>query len=198
MERYAACESGDDQVHTVHLRRWSLLPTGRAWDGLFDMEINFVPGVIVCLSQTAYVERLAAKFDMQNVKAVRSPQQHNERMPATETNRTKINDVQLPYRELIGSLQYVVACTRPDMACVVRALGRYNGAYTRDNFRMAQRAVRYLLGTKQYGLVYRRPVGVLPSINAFTGADHAMCQDTSRANTGFVLQLNSLTSEVRK
>ncbi|KAG3052437.1 hypothetical protein PI125_g26152 [Phytophthora idaei] len=156
------------------------------------MEINFIPGVIACLSQTAYVERLVTRFNMQNMKGVRSPQQHNERMPTTEANKARINSNKLPYRELIGSLQYVVACTRPDMACAVRALGRYNGAYTKDNYKMAQRAVRYMLNTNHVGLVYR-PVEGLLTLDALSDADHAMCRDTSRSNTGFVLQLQGLT-----
>lgn len=61
----------------------------------------------------------------------------------------------LPYREMTGSLQYIVTCTRPDMANVVRCLGKYNGAFTRENFTMAKRVVRYLVGTKHFGLVYR-------------------------------------------
>ncbi|KAE9058730.1 hypothetical protein PF010_g30891 [Phytophthora fragariae] len=156
---------------------------------LLGMEINFQPGVILCLSQTAYIERMAAHFRMEHAKMVRSPQMHNERMPPIETDKTQVNDESLPYREIVGSLQYLVACTQPDMASVVRCLGKYNGAYTRANFTMAKRAIRYLLGTKNYGLVYR-PADTSPLLTAFADADHAMCADTSRSNTGFVLQLN--------
>ncbi|KAE9233117.1 hypothetical protein PF004_g9734 [Phytophthora fragariae] len=156
---------------------------------LLGMEVNFQPGVILCLSQTAYVERLATRFQLEHARTVRSPQMHNERMPPIETDKTQVNNASLPYREIVGSLQYLVACTRPDMASVVRCLGKYNGAYTRENFAMAKRAVRYLLGTKTFGLVYR-PTDAMPLLIAFADADHAMCADTSRSNTGFVLQLN--------
>lgn len=37
---------------------------------LLGMEISFIPGVIVCLSQTAYMERLAAKLNMQSKRGV--------------------------------------------------------------------------------------------------------------------------------
>ncbi|KAG2883847.1 hypothetical protein PC116_g25399 [Phytophthora cactorum] len=59
---------------------------------LLGMEINFKPGVILCTSQTAYVERLASRFRMKNARTVRSPQMHNERMPAIEKDTSKIND----------------------------------------------------------------------------------------------------------
>lgn len=117
---------------------------------------------------------------------------HNERMPEIEKDKSKINDAALLYREMIGSLQYVVACTRPDMANVVHCLGKYNGAFTRENYTVAKRAIRYLIGTKHFGLVYR-PTIAPPLLSAFSDADHAMCKDTSRSTTGSVLQLNGYT-----
>ncbi|OWZ13279.1 Gag-pol Polyprotein [Phytophthora megakarya] len=75
------------------------------------------------------------------------------------------------------------------MANVVRCLGKYNGAYTRENFTMAKRAIRYLIGTKHLGLVYR-PITRSPTLTAFADADHAMCKDSSQFTTGFTLQLN--------
>ncbi|KAF4037013.1 hypothetical protein GN244_ATG10863 [Phytophthora infestans] len=57
---------------------------------------------------------------------------------------------------------------------------------------MDRRAVRYILNTKHVGLVYR-PVGGLLTLDEFSFADHAMCRDSSRSNTGFVLQLQGLT-----
>lgn len=56
----------------------------------------------------------------------------------------------------------------------------------RENFTMAKRAIRYLVGTKNLGLVYQL-VDALPLLNASTGADHAMCQDMSQSNTGYML-----------
>ncbi|KAE9356332.1 hypothetical protein PR003_g2374 [Phytophthora rubi] len=159
---------------------------------LLGMEINFEPGVILCMSQTAYVERIAVRFRMEQAKAVRSPQMHNDRMPEIEKDKSKINDAALLYREMIGSLQYVVACARPDMANVVRCLGKYNGAFTRETYTMAKRAIRYLIGTKHFSLVYRSTIAP-PLLTAFSDADHAICKGTSRSTTGFVLQLNGYT-----
>ncbi|KAG2789812.1 hypothetical protein PC116_g9315 [Phytophthora cactorum] len=100
-----AAKPMDIQVVVQELgAKFALKDLGRV-KHLLGMEINFIPGVIACLSQTAYVERLATRFNMQNIKGVRSPQQHNERMPAEETNKARINSNKLPYKELIGSLQ---------------------------------------------------------------------------------------------
>ncbi|KAF4149156.1 putative CCHC-type domain-containing protein, partial [Phytophthora infestans] len=113
---------------------------------------------------------------MQNMRGVKSPQQPIKQIPATEMDNHKINNNKLPYRAVVVSLQYLVAWTRSDMAFVVRALGRYNGAYTQDNYKIAMRAVRYMLNT-----------------SIWNDADHAIGCDTSHTNTGFVLHLQGLT-----
>ncbi|OWZ21915.1 LOW QUALITY PROTEIN: hypothetical protein PHMEG_0003467 [Phytophthora megakarya] len=117
---------------------------------LLGMEINYLPGCMLCLVQKAYIERLA------------------------ET-------------EIVGSLQYLVACTRPDLANTVRTLGRYMGAYTAENYRAEQRVVRYALTTNKMGLSVTPE---FPVLDAFCDADHQSCPETSRSVTGFLLRLH--------
>jgi hypothetical protein len=111
---------------------------------LLSMEIHYEPGVMLCLSQSAYIDRLLVEFGMNNAKSVGSPQMHNEKMLPLERDRTEVNDPSTPYREIVGKLKYLVTCTRPDIANAVRCLGRHAGAYTKDNFASAKRVLQYL------------------------------------------------------
>lgn len=86
-------------------------------------------------------------------------------------------------------MQYLVVCTRPDLANAVRTLGRYKSAYTAENYRAAQRVVRYALATKSMGLVYRF-TPEFPMLDALCDADHQSCPDTSRSVTGYMLRLH--------
>ncbi|OWZ03552.1 polyprotein [Phytophthora megakarya] len=160
---------------------------------LLGMEINYKPGEILCISQTAYIDRMLQRFGLATAKSVRSPQMQNEPTLPVEKKTKFINDADLPFREMVGSLQYLVHCTRPDLANVVRTLGRYGSAYTKQNFRQAQRVMKYLLGTKYLGLVYRfadiRNSGLY--LDAFADADHAGCPETSKSVSGWVLRLNT-------
>ncbi|OWY99073.1 hypothetical protein PHMEG_00029996 [Phytophthora megakarya] len=70
------------------------------------------------------------------------------------------------------------------MACVARNLGKYDGAFTRENFLVAKRVIIYLIGSKHKNLVHRKSEA-LPMLTA----DHAMGKDTSGSNTGFVRPL---------
>ena len=160
---------------------------------LLGMEVHYRPGVILCLSQTAYIDRMLLQFQMDQAKTVRSPQMQNEKMLVKETDINKINDPNVPYRELVGELQYLVTCTRPDIANAVRSLGRHTDAYTTENYARAKRVLRYLKETRTFGLIYKREEAVPNNewmVCAYSDADHANCPNTSRSVTGFVLQIN--------
>jgi hypothetical protein len=119
---------------------------------------------------------------------------HNEKMLPLEKDKSKVNDPAFPYRQLVGKLQYLVSCTRPDIANAVRCLGRHAGSYTKENFTSAKRVLQYLAGTRTNGLVYRRSSAVqggMLQLSAYSDADHANCRDTSRSISGHVLKLNN-------
>ncbi|XP_068649633.1 secreted RxLR effector protein 161-like [Aristolochia californica] len=62
----------------------------------------------------------------------------------------------IPYASAVGSLMYVQVCTRPDIAFAVGMLGRYQSNPGLDHWRAAKKVMRYLQGTKDYMLMYRR------------------------------------------
>ncbi|KAE9331793.1 hypothetical protein PF008_g15251 [Phytophthora fragariae] len=161
---------------------------------LLSMEIYYEPGRTLCLSQSAYIDRPLAEFGMSNTSTAKSPHMHNEKMLRLEKDKSKVNNPVLPYRQLVGKLQYLVSCTRPDIANAVRCLGRHAGAYTKENFTSAKRVLKYLAGTRTYGLVYRRPSAVQDGklqLYAYSDADHVNCPDASRSISGHVLKLNN-------
>ncbi|POM58564.1 putative transposable element [Phytophthora palmivora] len=163
-------------------RKFRLKDLGRV-KHLLGMEINYKPGKLLCISQTAYIERMLVKFGLAAAKPRTLPIEKDPKL---------INDATVPFREMVGSLQYLVHCSRSDLANAVRTLGRYGSAYTKENFRQAQRVMRYLGGTKHFGLVYRfsnASEGGM-TLDAFADADHAGCPETSKSVTGWALRLN--------
>ncbi|OWZ04122.1 hypothetical protein PHMEG_00024032 [Phytophthora megakarya] len=90
---------------------------------------------------------------MENCRAVATPQTLGT-LPLTATSDVEnVNGSNIPYRALVGCLQYLVQCTRPDLANAVRTLGKYLNKYTHENYTMGKRVLRYLHGTIDYGLV---------------------------------------------
>ncbi|KAK4395840.1 Retrovirus-related Pol polyprotein from transposon TNT 1-94, partial [Sesamum angolense] len=74
--------------------------------------------------------------------------------PMNDLEREQMKDIL--YASAIGSLMYAQVCTRPDNAFAVGMLGRYQSNLGLDHWRAAKKVMRYLKGTKDYMLMYRR------------------------------------------
>ena len=62
----------------------------------------------------------------------------------------------IPYASIVGSLMYAQTCTRPYINFVVEMLGRYQSNPGMDHWKAAKKVLRYLQGTKDHMLTYRR------------------------------------------
>ena len=62
----------------------------------------------------------------------------------------------IPYASAMGSLMYAQTCTRPDISFVVGMLGRYQSDSGFEHWKAAKKVMRYLQGTKDYMLTYKR------------------------------------------
>jgi hypothetical protein len=61
----------------------------------------------------------------------------------------------ISYASIVGSLLYAQVCTKPDIAMTVGMLGRYQSNPGMEHWKAAKKVLRYLQGTKDYGLTYR-------------------------------------------
>lgn len=62
----------------------------------------------------------------------------------------------IPYREAVGMLNYLVTCTRPDIAYSVGSLCRYVTRPGMRHWTAVKRCLRYLQGTADRGITYQR------------------------------------------
>jgi len=65
----------------------------------------------------------------------------------------------IPYESVVGSLMYVMVCTRPDIAHGVGVLIRYMSTLGKEHWTTAKRVFRYLSGTKDYDIFYQGKLG---------------------------------------
>ena len=75
---------------------------------------------------------------------------------------------QKDYASIIGSLRYATDCTRSDIAYAVGVLSRFTSKLSKDHWLAIERVMRYLIGTKNYGLFYKKYLAV---IEDFSDAD---------------------------
>ncbi|KAG2990649.1 hypothetical protein PC121_g6111 [Phytophthora cactorum] len=160
---------------------------------LLGMEITYIPGQAMWISQRGYIEKILERFQMDPCRAVATPQALGELPLSATSDQEGVNDSSLPYREIVGCLQYLVQCLRPELANAVRTLGKYLDKYTQANFTMAKRVLRYLRGTVDYGLVRKKLESPDLHFTAYADADLGNEKDDRHSITGFVLQLNGCT-----
>ncbi|XP_039135092.1 secreted RxLR effector protein 161-like [Dioscorea cayenensis subsp. rotundata] len=93
----------------------------------------------------------------------------------------------VPYASAIGSLMYAQVCTRPDIDFVVGLLGRYLSNPGKDHWTAVKNILRYLKGTKDYMLTYKRVENL--ELIGYTDSDFASCADDRKSTSGYIFTL---------
>ncbi|KAJ9555756.1 hypothetical protein OSB04_010370 [Centaurea solstitialis] len=142
------------------------------------------------LSQKAYIERVLERFAMATCSASVAPIQKGDKFglyqcPKNELERKQMEKI--PYASLVGSLMYAQVCTRPDISFAVGMLGRYQVNPGMDHWRAAKKVLRYLQGTKDLCLTYRKSKQL--ELVGYSDSDYAKCVDTMKSTSGYIFLL---------
>ncbi|RWR85165.1 putative Polyprotein [Cinnamomum micranthum f. kanehirae] len=161
----------------------------------FDMkdlgEANFILGMKITkscdgifLDQSHYVEKILKKYNYNDCKHVVTPFDSSTHLFPVENDNDVIN--QKEYASIIGSLRFATDCTRPDIAYAVGVLSRFTSKPGRDHWHAIERVMKYLFGTKNYGLFYKKYPAVL---EGFSDADWNTLSGDSLSTTGYIFTL---------
>ncbi|KAE8903546.1 hypothetical protein PF005_g21281 [Phytophthora fragariae] len=160
---------------------------------LLGIEIKYISGQVMWISQRGYIEKILNRFNMDKCRAVATPQTVGALPLPAASDAEDVNDKNIPYRAIVGCLQYLVQCSRPELANAVRTLVKCLNKYTHENYSMAKRVLRYLRGTLDYGLVWEMKETLDLHFVAYADADLGNEKDDRHSITGYVLQLNGCT-----
>jgi Reverse transcriptase (RNA-dependent DNA polymerase) len=120
----------------------------------------------IWIGQRQYAKNVLARFGMSDCKPRVAPLDANMQL----CKSGKPLGLDMPYRELVGSLLYLSTCTRPDLAHSVGMLSRFVSAPTEEHWAAAKQVLRYIAGTIELGIVYGgatgEPIGYSDSIFA--------------------------------
>jgi len=162
----------------------------------FDMSdlglLSFYLGIEVCqgasgisLCRAHYAKRILELGDMVGCNSVHTPMEEKLKL-SRESEAEEVNVTH--YRRLVGSLRYLVH-TRPDLAFAVGYVSRFMERPTAEHLQAVKRILRYVAGTLDYGLVYKR----IPGTASFVGycdSDLAGDVDTSKSTSGTMFFLS--------
>ena len=139
---------------------WFLGTVFKCSDGMIEM------------NQTRYIEKVLEKFGMNNCKPKTTP---------SVLGFDKVIDMESPvledpnsYRQIVGSLIYVMTGTRPDLCHIVTKLSQHMSKPTVAALNAAKHVLRYLKGTSVLSLKFRKMEHPLELIG-FSDSDWGGC-----------------------
>jgi hypothetical protein len=111
------------------------------------------------MDQEKAINDMASRYRMDTTKGKALPLPQGtiltkDMAPKTDEEKDDMEDV--PYKSLIGSLLYVARVTRPDIMYAVSFLSRFSSNPGRNHWTAAQGVLKYLIGTSNMGLMYKR------------------------------------------
>ena len=105
--------------------------------------------------------------------------------PQNEWERKQM--ARIPYASTVECLMYAQTCTRIDISFVVGMLGRYQSNPRLDHWKAAKKVMRYLQGTKDYMLTFKR-FDNLKAVG-YSDSDFARCVDSRKSTFGYLFML---------
>ena len=167
-----------------------------SWYLGMSVERDMAAGITV-LHQRKFTEDILAKYGFQDCKPQSTPSNgtvltgdfHYVDDAHREVERQNVAALakELPYRHVVGSLQYLVHNTRPDIAFAVGQVSKFCEQPNSTHYVALKRILRYLKGTCDSGLVYKR--GEDPHVIGYSDADYAGDLETRRSRSGYAFFL---------
>ncbi|XP_011090563.1 uncharacterized protein LOC105171225 [Sesamum indicum] len=105
--------------------------------------------------------------------------------PKTDEELRKMFDI--PYASAIGSIQYVVQCTRPDVAFALSVTSRYQACAGEPHWTVVKIILKYLRRTTDMFLVYDGGELIL---EGHSNARFQSDEDDAKSQSGSVFRLN--------
>ena len=136
-------------------------------------------GIFIC--QRKYAAEVIERFGMMGFNSVCNPIVPGQKIGRDEAGE-KVDSTL--YKQMVGSLMYLTA-TRPDLMYAVSLISRFMANPTQLHFAVAKRIMRYLKGTMEYGIWYKKEgeAGLI----GYNDSDYAGDIDDSKSKYGYVL-----------
>ncbi len=135
------------------------------------------------MNQKRYILRILERFSMSDCKPRSIPCEqkldYNSDSDPVDPKR---------YREAVGSLIYLMTCTRPDLSWIVSKLSQYLSDPYEQHWSTVKHVMRYLKGTIDHELCYKKSDEKLKLV-AYSDADWASDLNDRRSTTGYCFSL---------
>ena len=144
---------------------------------------------IVYLDQTDKVQSILKEYNTEDCYPCNTPMDLNSPPTAdlSPKSQTELQHLtRSSHQNVVGSLMYLMQMTRPDLAYVVSYMSRFNTYFNFQHWKALKRILRYLQGTKDLQLCYRRSES--DKLHGFCDCTWACDLTDGKSVTGFVFK----------
>ena len=113
----------------------------------------------IAIHPQSFIRDLLKKNQMEHCKGVSTPLDKNaclsrlrQSNSSSDYSSTNLAPSIADYQSLVGSLQWLMMATRPDLAYTASTLGQFNSQPTTESIQAAKRVLRYLQSTSDFAL----------------------------------------------
>lgn len=137
----------------------------------------------ITLYQDKYIKSILSERGMEDCRPSSTPMIPNSHLlPASESEIAEFKNSGDNYQRAVGQLNYLVLCTRPDLAFVASQLAQFLDKPGPQHWAAFKRVLRYLKHTTDMGL----QLGGAPvTLSIYCDSDHAGCPFSRRSVTGY-------------
>lgn len=141
------------------------------------------------LNQSSYIENVLNRFHMSDCHPVSTPIDISVDLVPEKFEKSIVDEK--PVRELIGSLTYLSMLTRADIAVAVNLIARYQNSATERHWIALKRILRYLQGTKHFGLYFEK--NCTQNLIGYADSDFAGDKSDRKSTSGYVFKIYGST-----
>ncbi|KAB2622242.1 hypothetical protein D8674_024424 [Pyrus ussuriensis x Pyrus communis] len=169
----------EEKVYRLHKALYGLKQAPRAWYGEIDSYLMLC-GFKKSISEATLYTKYKGDTDLIiNCKSVHTPLVPSDKLRKEDGSG---NADEAQYRQIVGSLLYLTA-TRPDIMYVAYLLARFMHCPTNKHYGTAKRVLRYVQGTLDFGLEYKKGEGTL--LMGYCDSDWSGSEDDMKSTSGY-------------
>ncbi|POM66766.1 LOW QUALITY PROTEIN: Retrovirus-related pol Polyprotein [Phytophthora palmivora] len=147
----------------------------------------------IFIHQHKYAAKFLDRFSDYIPYLIATPSERNANLSVSKSSSEAEKDAMkdIPYRQAIGSIMYLMVSTRPDIACYMREVSQFIANPGMEHWKAGVRYFKYLSGTNDYDLLLGGSLDMTPknltdNLTAFSDSDYANCPETRRSVSGYV------------
>eukprot|EP00873_Tetraselmis_striata_P040371 jgi/Tetstr1/460635/TSEL_005832.t1 len=146
------------------------------------------------LSQEQYTLELLEKYGMQDCSPAKTPMgsgHYKDLASDCDADKAPLSreDHEM-YRAILGSVNFLTMCTRPDLAFAISVLSRFQSAPQKIHLMQLKRVLRYLKGTPGMGITYGATEPGGARLVVYSDSDWAADTSNRRSQSGDISMLN--------